>query len=63
MSAFYNGLLNTMKANYEILDRGIRVIRPLVYVREALLRQFAHDSKLPIIEDNCPACFVSPTVR
>ena len=41
----------------------MRVIRPLVFVRESALRLFATEVKLPIIEENCPACFDAPTVR
>jgi len=52
-----------MKANY-LNDRGdVRVIRPLVFVRENQLREFSIQSKLPIINDNCPACFSKPTER
>ncbi|MEK9575794.1 MAG: ATP-binding protein [Gammaproteobacteria bacterium] len=63
MSAFHNGKIKTMKANY-LNDRGdVRVIRPLVFVRENQLREFSIQSKLPIINDNCPACFSKPTER
>ncbi len=63
MSAFHGGKLKTMKAHY-ISDRGdIRIIRPLVYAREKQLRDFADNSMLPVIEDNCPACFAKPTQR
>jgi tRNA 2-thiocytidine biosynthesis protein TtcA len=34
MSAFHNGVLRTMKANYTIDKGDLRVIRPLVYARE-----------------------------
>jgi selenocysteine lyase/cysteine desulfurase/tRNA(Ile)-lysidine synthase TilS/MesJ len=63
MSMFHNGLLRTMKAHYANDVGDIRVIRPLVYVRERSLRDFADVSKLPVIEDNCPACFAAPTER
>ena len=63
MSAFHNGKIKTMKANY-LNDRGdVRVIRPLVFVRENQLREFSIQSNLPIINDNCPACFSKPTER
>jgi tRNA 2-thiocytidine biosynthesis protein TtcA len=41
----------------------LRVIRPLAYARERITRQFASDADLPIIEENCPACYDAPTVR
>lgn len=55
----------------------MRVIRPFVYVREKDLRQFAAEvsttkftilviilvqAQLPIIPENCPACFEAPKV-
>lgn len=63
MSAFHGGSLRTMKAAY-INDAGdLRVIRPLVYARERQLAKFAEQSALPVIMDNCPACFSKPTQR
>jgi len=63
MSAFNNGKLQTMKANYTIAKEDIRVIRPLVYCRESLTTAFAQNAKLPVIPDSCPACFSKPTQR
>lgn len=63
MSAFYGGKINTMKAHY-LNDAGdIRVIRPLIYVRERQTAAFATAAQLPIIAENCPACFSAPTQR
>lgn len=63
MSAFHGGRLNTMKAHYEIDAGDLRVIRPLVYVRERQTRAFSEEASLPIIPENCPACFDMPTQR
>lgn len=63
MSIFHNGKLQTMKAHYTNDAGDLRIIRPLVYVREHQLAHFAHDANLPIIKDNCPACFEKPTQR
>lgn len=63
MSAFHGGRLNTMKAHYLIDAGDLRVIRPLVYVRERQTRAFAENSGLPVIPENCPACFDMPTQR
>ncbi|MDH5570161.1 MAG: tRNA 2-thiocytidine biosynthesis protein TtcA [Gammaproteobacteria bacterium] len=63
MSAFHGGKLNTMKAHYINDDGDLRIIRPLVYVREQQTRDFAESSALPIIADSCPACFTMPTQR
>lgn len=63
LSALHGGQLRTMKAHYVNDDGDIRIIRPLVYVRERQLREFAAKAVLPVIEDNCPACFAKPTQR
>lgn len=63
MSAFNAGELRTMKAHYLNNDQDIRIIRPLVRVRETQTRAFAETAKLPIIPDNCPACYAKPQER
>jgi len=63
MSALYSGRLQTMKACYINDTDDVRVIRPLVYVRERQTADFAKVAELPIIQDNCPACFTAPTQR
>merc|ERR1712096_203415 len=44
-------------------EKDLRIIRPLVYVRETETRKLAEGSKLPIIPENCPACFSEPKER
>jgi tRNA 2-thiocytidine biosynthesis protein TtcA len=63
MSALHGGKLKTMKAHYRNDQGDIRVIRPFVFCRETQLREFATTAQLPVIEDNCPACFAKPTQR
>lgn len=63
MSVFHNGYLRTMKACYDIDAGDIRVIRPMVYVREKNLKKFARENYLPVINENCPACFEIPKER
>ncbi|XP_071517521.1 uncharacterized protein [Panulirus ornatus] len=63
MSVFHNGRLCTMKAHYKVKEGDLRVIRPFVYVREKELRRFAESRKLPVIPENCPACFEAPKER
>ncbi len=63
MSALYEGRLHTMKAHYTNDAGDVRVIRPLVYVRERQTHDFANKNQLPVIMDNCPACFSAPTRR
>ncbi|OII77885.1 PP-loop family protein [Cryptosporidium andersoni] len=57
LSIIHNGKLNTMKANYLVPKYNIRVIRPMIYCRERDLEKFALRWKLPVVTENCPACF------
>ena len=63
MSAFHGGRLKTMKAHYTNDKGDLRIIRPLVYTRERVIKDFAKAQNLPVIMENCPACFSMPTQR
>ena len=63
MSAFHGGQLRTMKAHYTIDEGDLRVIRPLIYVRERQTASYAKECNLPLVADSCPACFQMPTQR
>ncbi len=55
MNFTYNGALRSMPPIYRA-DNGLRVIRPLIFVRERQLRDFAIKNNLPTITDEaCPA--------
>jgi tRNA 2-thiocytidine biosynthesis protein TtcA len=63
MSAFFGGRLRTMQAHFRNDAGDVRVIRPFVYVRERQTRDFAERGGLPVIFENCPACFSMPMQR
>ena len=63
MSAMFGGRLRTMRAHYVNDDGDLRVIRPFVYVRERQTHAFAKCAGLPVIAENCPACFAMPMQR
>lgn len=63
MSAFHGGQLRTMKAKYQNDAGDVRIIRPMVYVRERQTATYAEDANFPVIPDSCPACFAMPTQR
>jgi tRNA(Ile)-lysidine synthase TilS/MesJ len=43
---------------YRVVDEGdLTVIRPGIYCRERQLRDFSYAAGLPVINENCPACF------
>lgn len=63
MAAFYSGQLRTMKAMYLNEHRDIRIVRPLLYVREKQTIAYAKEANLPVIEETCPACVIKPQQR
>ncbi|BBB23605.1 tRNA 2-thiocytidine biosynthesis protein TtcA [Isorropodon fossajaponicum endosymbiont JTNG4] len=63
MSMCHNGKIQTMKAHYINDAKDLRIIRPLAYVRERQLADFAKTTHLPIIKDSCLACYQMPTGR
>jgi tRNA 2-thiocytidine biosynthesis protein TtcA len=63
LSMFFGGKLRTMQAHYRIDAGDLRVIRPFIYVRERQTRAFAEVAGLPVIFENCPACFAKPQQR
>ena len=63
MSAFFGGKLRTMQAHYTNDAGDVRVIRPLVYARERQTTDFAKSTHLPVVFENCPACFSKPQQR
>jgi len=63
MSAFHGGKLRTMQAHYRIDAGDLRVIRPFYAVRERQTTDFAARAGLPVVADNCPACFRAPSER
>lgn len=63
MGLFHNGVARSMMANYEEKKGDVRVIRPLAYVREHETKDFSYAAKLPVINENCPACFEAPQER
>ncbi|MES1914501.1 MAG: hypothetical protein MHM6MM_006564 [Cercozoa sp. M6MM] len=61
MSAFHNGRLRTMKCNYLVEQKDLRVIRPLILIREKKLREFSDMARLPVVSENwyqLQLCFV-----
>jgi tRNA 2-thiocytidine biosynthesis protein TtcA len=63
LSMFFGGTLRTMRAHYRNDAGDLRVIRPFIYVRERQTRAFAEAAGLPVIIENCPACFSKPQQR
>jgi selenocysteine lyase/cysteine desulfurase/tRNA(Ile)-lysidine synthase TilS/MesJ len=63
MYSFHNGKLDTMKASSVVRNGKVKIIRPFVFVREKDTKHYANLANLPVITENCPACFEEPKER
>jgi tRNA(Ile)-lysidine synthase TilS/MesJ len=63
MSAFHSGQLRTMKAQYMNEHGDVRIVRPMIYVRERQNEAYAKEANLPVIPESCPACVNVPEHR
>jgi tRNA 2-thiocytidine biosynthesis protein TtcA len=54
LNLFFNGSIKGMSPNLLADDGHNRVIRPLVYIKEAMTREFAQSLGVPIIGCSCP---------
>jgi tRNA 2-thiocytidine biosynthesis protein TtcA len=55
MNMFYNREISAMVPGQEMFDGGLRMIRPLYYIRERLIARFAAQARLPVLKAQCPA--------
>jgi tRNA 2-thiocytidine biosynthesis protein TtcA len=54
MNLFYNGEISAMNPRQELFEGKITVIRPLCYVEEKIIKQFAKESEFPEQLCSCP---------
>lgn len=55
MSLFYEGRIHTMSPMIYMDQVDMHIIRPLIYVPEKDIRQFAKKEALPVVKSPCPA--------
>jgi tRNA 2-thiocytidine biosynthesis protein TtcA len=51
----YSGEISTMRPAQELFEGRFTVIRPLAYAEGALIRRFAREYRLPVVENPCPS--------
>lgn len=57
VSLFHHGKMKATRANYQVIDGNLRIIKPFIYVMEKELRHFFHNQRVPSISmhHNCSA--------
>lgn len=51
----YSGEISTMRPSQDLFKGRFRLIRPLAYADEALIRRFAREQALPVRANPCPS--------
>ncbi|NLD39184.1 MAG: tRNA 2-thiocytidine(32) synthetase TtcA [Desulfatiglans sp.] len=54
INMFYGGSLSTMLPMQELFSGKIKIIRPLFMVDEKVIKRYAKDIELPVLENCCP---------
>ena len=54
INIFYGREISTMMPDQSIFGGKFHLIRPLAYVREPLVKKYARERDLPVIENGCP---------
>lgn len=54
LNMFYSREISTMVPNQRIFAGELHIIRPLAYIREALVKKYAAERRFPTIENRCP---------
>ena len=54
LNMFYSREISTMVPNQRIFAGKLHIIRPLAYIREALVKKYAAERRFPAIENRCP---------
>ena len=55
INMFYGREISTMVPNQAIFGGKLHIIRPLAYIREALVKQYARERQFPVVENLCPS--------
>ncbi len=59
MNIFFHGEFSAMSPNQELFSGKIRIIRPLAYVDESMIRKFVKTERLPLYDCTCPQSDIS----
>ena len=59
INLFYGREISTMVPDQTIFGGQLHIIRPLAYIREALVKKYAKERGFPVIENGCPSSLTS----
>ncbi len=62
INIFYGRQISTMMPNQELFKGKFHIIRPLVYIWEKKIKQYAQQNEFPVFENPCPSAKVSKRI-
>ncbi|MFC1682744.1 ATP-binding protein, partial [Candidatus Zixiibacteriota bacterium] len=54
LNVFFSREISTMVPNQPVFSGKFKIIRPLAYIDEYLIKSFAKESRLPVLNNACP---------
>jgi tRNA 2-thiocytidine biosynthesis protein TtcA len=62
LNLFYGREISTMMPNQKIFGGKLHIIRPLVYLREELVKKYSKERKFSVLKNNCPTSLTSKRI-
>jgi len=62
INMFYGREISTMMPDQSVFGGKFHIIRPLAYIRETLVKKYAKEKNIPVIENGCPTSTISRRV-
>jgi len=62
INMFYGREISTMMPNQRIFGGKLHIIRPLVYLREEVVKKYSRERKFPAVKNNCPTSGISKRI-
>ncbi|HQG66953.1 MAG TPA: ATP-binding protein, partial [Smithella sp.] len=62
INIFYGREISTMMPNQSIFGGKLHIIRPLVYLREELVKKYSKERQFPVLKNDCPTSQTSKRI-
>ena len=62
INMFYGREISTMMPNQRIFGGKLHIIRPLVYLKEGLIKKYSKERQFPIMKNDCPTSGTSKRI-
>jgi tRNA 2-thiocytidine biosynthesis protein TtcA len=62
INIFYGREISTMMPNQSSIGGKLHIIRPLVYLREELVKKYSKERRFPVLKNDCPTSKVSKRI-